>query len=358
MAQAARQAGRRYVALDAMRGVAALLVVVLHSGRMLQGQWAPGGYLAVDLFFALSGFVIAHSYDERLAGGLGARRFVLLRAVRFWPLYVLGLALGTAHQVLLVATHNEHAMGITAVAAAAMLALIFLPDPVARNGNLFPLNVPSWSLFLELLANAGYALAFPRLGARTLATLAAAGGVAFALLCLRHGSADMGATSATLPSGIARTLFSFTTGVLIYRSGWRPFALPLPLLLALVAGLMVLPVAAAWRAWYDVAAVLLVSPLLVGIGAATLPGARLTKPSEAIGLVSYPVYAVHRPLIDLCTPALEKLHVPPLAAAVLFIGALVALGLLLERVDRRARALLGSLLGLRRERALPEASLP
>lgn len=349
----------RYVALDAIRGVAALLVVILHSERMLQGQWAPGGYLAVDLFFALSGFVIAHSYDGRFSTGLSARRFVLLRAVRFWPLYALGLGLGILHQFLLILTHNHHAMSVVMLALASMLALFFVPAPVRHGGNLFPLNVPSWSLFMELMANAVYALAFPKLTTRLLLSAAAAGGVVFAIACARHGSADLGATVGTLAGGAGRTAFSFAAGLLIYRLRWRPFALPVPMLAIIVTLLLICPVPSGWRPAYDMVFVLLLSPLLVAVGATSAPSPGLMGVSAKVGLISYPVYAVHRPLIDLVTPAMEKLHIPPVAAGVLFITGLILLGLLLDRFfDQPVRRTLSVRLGLRQERPLPEASLP
>ncbi|MFZ2994710.1 acyltransferase family protein [Sphingobium sp.] len=358
---ATETAGRaeRYVALDAMRGVAALLVVILHSERMLQGQWAPGGYLAVDMFFALSGFVIAHSYDARIAAGLSSLRFVTLRAIRFWPLYVLGLSLGILHQLLLILTHNDHAMSFGVLALASFLALIFVPGPVRHGGNLYPLNAPSWSLFMELIANAAYAIAFPKLTARVLGVIAVIGGLGFAILCLRHGSADLGATIGTLAGGVARTAFSFAVGLLIYRKRWRPFALPVPMLAAIVTLLLICPVPSGWRAIYDIVFVLILSPVLVAVGASSRPSPRLMGVSARVGLVSYPVYAIHRPLIDIITPVVEKLQIPPLVAAILFVVGLILLGLMLDRFfDQRVRRIITVRLGLRQERPLPEASLP
>ena len=80
--------------LELLRGVAALAVLMLHSGQVTGHDLMVSGYLAVDVFFALSGFVIALSYSERLAAGLGFGKFVVARAIRFFPLYILGIALG------------------------------------------------------------------------------------------------------------------------------------------------------------------------------------------------------------------------------------------------------------------------
>jgi peptidoglycan/LPS O-acetylase OafA/YrhL len=363
MARAARDPAQRYGALDAIRGVAAIMVVFLHSSRLFEGQWAPGGYLAVDLFFALSGFVIAHAYDRRLGPqsgqGLSGGKFVVLRLIRFWPLYALGLGIGLVHQLLLLATHNDHAIAPQMLLLAVMLALLFVPAPVQGNGNLFPMNVPSWSLFLELLVNAAYGFAFSRLSVRVIGVIAAVGGVAFTILCLHHGEADLGANVQTLDGGVARTLFSFSLGVLIYRQGWRPFRLPVPLLLGLVVLFLAMPVPSEWRAIYDIVFVLLVSPLIVAVGATSSENAPPSRIGEFIGLLSFPVYAVHRPLIDLFTPIAEKLHLPlPVKMAVFLIGLGLFCACLDRLYDRPARKMLARLLGRRPEPPLPERSLP
>jgi len=83
----------RFEALDGLRGVAALSVVAAHV-YFLFGYAFPSIDLAVDFFFALSGFVLAHAYGERLRGGMGAGRFMLLRLIRLYPLYILGTTIG------------------------------------------------------------------------------------------------------------------------------------------------------------------------------------------------------------------------------------------------------------------------
>src|SRR5215210_2241655 len=85
-----------YHSLNGLRGLAALIVVLFHAAALIGTQLAPGGYLAVDLFFILSGFVIAHAYDHRFAEGLGPLAFIRYRIIRFYPLYLLGLAIGAS----------------------------------------------------------------------------------------------------------------------------------------------------------------------------------------------------------------------------------------------------------------------
>jgi len=77
----------RFEMLDLLRGIAALAVLIYHSAHFLGGQLLPGGYLAVDLFFMLSGFVIAHNYDSKIAAGMTLREFMLVRGIRLFPCY-------------------------------------------------------------------------------------------------------------------------------------------------------------------------------------------------------------------------------------------------------------------------------
>ena len=84
----------RFGALDGLRGVAAVIVVLHHLGNERLGPFNPTfGYIAVDLFFALSGFVIALNYDHRFAGGMTVKEFMLKRVLRLYPLYAAGLLL-------------------------------------------------------------------------------------------------------------------------------------------------------------------------------------------------------------------------------------------------------------------------
>ena len=86
--------GRSYHALDGMRGIAARAVLFHHFPPIRHSALFHNGLLAVDMFFLLSGFVIAHAYDERLAAGLGMRAFMLARYIRLWPIMTLGVMAG------------------------------------------------------------------------------------------------------------------------------------------------------------------------------------------------------------------------------------------------------------------------
>ena len=89
----------RYEILDALRGVAALMVVAFHMLEILGNgdhtrQLLNHGYLAVDFFFALSGFVIGYAYDDRWGKGMTIWTFFKRRLIRLHPLVILGTLLG------------------------------------------------------------------------------------------------------------------------------------------------------------------------------------------------------------------------------------------------------------------------
>jgi peptidoglycan/LPS O-acetylase OafA/YrhL len=109
-----------YVILDGLRGVAALMVVVFHlfeahAGGDPQKQIINHGYLAVDFFFLLSGFVVAYAYDDRW-GGMSVGRSYKRRLVRLQPMIIIGTLIGAAllgfqHLVDLPQAGDRHGPG-------------------------------------------------------------------------------------------------------------------------------------------------------------------------------------------------------------------------------------------------------
>lgn len=83
-----------YILLDGLRGVAALMVLVFHVFDVCSSNIIPHGYLAVDLFFVLSGFVIGYAYDDRWQQGLTAGQFFRRRLIRLHPMVLVGGLLG------------------------------------------------------------------------------------------------------------------------------------------------------------------------------------------------------------------------------------------------------------------------
>lgn len=313
--------------LDAMRGVAALCVVLFHAHTLFGRNLAPHGYLAVDLFFALSGYVIARVYDARFADGLTPFGFIRRRLFRFYPLYLLGLAIGVVRELLVIVTHNPSAMAPATLAALAGAGALFLPMPLV-DANLFALNAPSWSLLFELLVNIAYALVFPWLGRRVLSGIAVLSGLLLALAIVTTGTVDHGALIGGFALGTLRTLFSFTIGILLWR--YRPAVprVPAVLLLVAVAALLLQPFGGAA---FDLAFVFLFSPLLVAAGTNADEPAALVPAFQYLGILSFPLYAVHRPMLRLAEGVQNIVPLPLSVLGVLCIAGLMIACPLLDR---------------------------
>lgn len=160
-----REGGRTFfVALEGFRGLAALLVMAFHFAMMLdveRGTAAslPHAELAVDFFFVLSGFVIAHAYESGLLVGGSLGRFALRRVLRLMPLLVAGALIGLG-AILLQSLLGQPHLNRTLAACSFLFSILFLPTPpglAPLTGKLFALDIPAWSLSLELLTNIGYA---------------------------------------------------------------------------------------------------------------------------------------------------------------------------------------------------------
>ena len=176
----------RFDTLDGLRGIAAIMVMLFHAGDRLPVR-AVGGYLAVDLFFALSGFVIALAYEDRLRQGFPFSRFLIVRLIRSYPMYLVGMLVGA----WLYWFDPIHL---------AMLPSFTSPD------KLYPVNAPMWSLILELVVNLAYAAVVPVLGNRALAAILLASGAVFAKGVIDHGGADLGAFWSGAFMGLMRTV--------------------------------------------------------------------------------------------------------------------------------------------------------
>jgi peptidoglycan/LPS O-acetylase OafA/YrhL len=287
-----RSSVHRFTVLDGLRGVAAVAVVLYHIGTASGARWlAPRGYLAVDFFFVLSGFVLAHAYGERLDDGrLTARGFLFARYRRLWPTALLGATIGLV--VILTTPSNGAMRSAPGFALVAILNLLLLPNPVPGIEGLYPLNPPHWSLLHELVANYVYAILAPVLRTRALATIVLFAGIGLGVATAR----SHGGNSLTL----WRVAYSFFTGVLIYRlwkQDYRPAASMFGLALILLVALLV-PIGA-HPELVDSCLTLIVFPLVVWHGASTRLQQWAARAAQISGAISYPLYAIHYPFIML-----------------------------------------------------------
>ena len=293
---------RHFTALDGLRGVAALVVVIFHFMEMVIGNYSKlfigHGWLAVDFFFCLSGFVIGYAYDDRV-GAMGFWKFFKVRLIRLHPLVVIGSVLGLI--TLYVDPFRVGDLGYSTGRVALMfLASIFLiPYPTMRERGfcLFSLNSPAWSLFWEYVASIVYAAVLFRFSRRWLSIATVVAAIILCIVGHTAGNLWAGFNGRTFWTGAARVNFSFLAGLLVYRSKWiirTKLGFSALSVLLLLAFLM--PYAEG--GWIREAAVMILYfPFLVALGAGSSLSPRSEKLCRFAGNISYPLYMTHYSVI-------------------------------------------------------------
>lgn len=309
------QAKPHYEILDGLRGVAALMVLVFHVFDACSENILPHGYLAVDFFFILSGFVIGYAYDDRWAHGLTVGGFLRRRLIRLHPMVVAGALVGCCCYLLAGGVRWDGTSVSLGWTMLALLGTLFMipalpgcPTELRGFGEYFPLNGPFWSLFYEYIGNVLYALLLRRMRSRWLAVVALVSGclVVHATMSLGYLGVGWSAADGGWWQGLVRMLFPYSVGMLMarhFRSLHVRHAFWWCSLAVVAVGLM--PVVggdeAPWlNGLLDSAVVVLVFPPLVWLAASdegTSP--RVQTMSRRLGDLSYPLYAIHYPFMSL-----------------------------------------------------------
>lgn len=307
-----------YEILDGLRGVAALMVLIYH---VFEGfatspvdQRCNHGYLAVQFFFILSGFVIGYAYDDRWTR-MTTGEFFKRRLIRLHPMVLIGVILGaTAFLIQGCIQWDGTPVSLSMVWLATLCTLFMIPAAphtgieIRGNGELFPLNGPYWSLFVEYIGNILYALFLRRLSTRTLAAVVCLTGTGVAWYAIGNGSGyghlGIGWTMADhyLEAGLLSMTFCFSTGLLMARV-FKPLPVRGAFWMCSMGTVILLALphlgdeTAAWmNGIYDSFCVLVAFPLLVWLGAS---GKTTDRRSSSIckfcGDISYPVYVIHYP---------------------------------------------------------------
>ena len=314
-----------YELLDGLRGVAALVVILYHifEGYAFASNGTIDtlnhGYLAVDFFFILSGFVIGYAYDDRWGKGLTMKNFFKRRLIRLHPMVIMGAVLGVVTFYLqgCVQWDGTH-IAISMVMLSLLCTMFFIPAmpgvgyEVRGNGEMFPLNGPCWSLFFEYIGNILYALFIRRLSNKALAVLVAVLGVALTLFAVLdisgYGNIGVGWTldGVNFAGGTLRMLFPFSMGMLLSRN-FKPVKLKGAFWICtiIMIALFAVPYLEGAKPFcvngaYEVFCVIVAFPILVWLGASgTTTDKKSTVICKFLGDISYPVYVVHYPIMYL-----------------------------------------------------------
>jgi peptidoglycan/LPS O-acetylase OafA/YrhL len=290
--------------MNGLRGIAALVVVAFHWS-LRDPLYMKYGFLSVDLFFVLSGFVIAHSYGKRLESGLSVREFVLIRLIRLYPLYALGTLLGSI--VILASVVSKG--GLTPANTNGVLTLPFaflmLPAPPRLSDwmQLYPLNGPAWSLLFELVVNIFYAATVRYWRINNIIILMLVTGPL--LFVGGEFTQAAGWDWPTVPTGLLRVMYSFPAGVLIYELYKRKMLIGGAPAVALAFGLIGLLILPLFIGMYF--SVLFGFPILVALAAMSEPKGLALRAFSVMGAASYAIYAIHEPLHWLIKATLIKL---------------------------------------------------
>lgn len=282
---------RRMLGIEALRGIAALCVVLLHLQATYGGhpRWFGKGYLGVDFFLMLSGYLMARSQETRLAAAMNPLGFMAARYRRLWPMMALGGLIGAPTLFL----RSESIPQFLSLSIPNFLLL-----PVHFQREAFPLNIPAWTIFYELVANALHVFVLWRIGLRGLWLGIAVLVPVMAAIGMSHGAFDVGARPENFLLGLPRIAFAYMIGMALSR-WWRDEPpLPVPPLLAFA--LMPLLCLTAWRmgwsGWaFDMAFVLLACPAMIAGALRYRGSAALARWS---GKLSFPLFAVHMPILQ------------------------------------------------------------
>ena len=322
----------RYEILDGLRGVAAVMVVAFHifeaHSTSHLDQFINHGYLAVDFFFVLSGFVIGYAYDDRWAKGMSIGTFFKRRLIRLQPMVIVGSLIGAScfffQDYPMFYKIHDTSVGLMLIVMIIGMTLIPLPGgkmDIRGWGEMYPLNGPAWSLFLEYCANILYALFIRKFSKTALSILVFVAGAALIHLAVTSPNGDIiggwSLNGGQLRIGFTRLVYPFLAGLLLYRISktgkvkntflWCSLLIVIALSIPRIGGTEFL-----WaNGLYDSLTVIFIFPVIVWLGASgEVKGKYSLKLCKFIGGISYPIYITHYPLIYIYTGWVGTLKMP------------------------------------------------
>jgi peptidoglycan/LPS O-acetylase OafA/YrhL len=345
-APVARQAGF-FVTLESLRGVAALIVVVYHAvwlNPVTNSRFFTNGALMVDFFFVLSGFVICHSYGDRLADFRDFGRFLWLRLGRLYPLhfaflmvFVLIEALKYVAQVHFGIIADKPAFTVNG--AGAFLANVFLVQALSFSAPL-TFNYPSWSISVEFYAYVLFGLV-RMIGGRGPAFIFAASFIVMACASVLWIGGQLSLADSGNGWAFFRCCGGFFLGVLTYLLYRHTVARPstdgqkffeawlAPAVLCVTIAFLSFELKAAWSFLLPLLGAALIYTT-VAYPNRTLHAVLTAKPLRWLGQVSYSIYMVHAAIVWTLTQCLTVILKIPhvMVAGETHVATSPALGLL------------------------------
>jgi peptidoglycan/LPS O-acetylase OafA/YrhL len=284
--------------LDGLRGIAALAIVVFHFMEWIftdpSQNFIGHGFLAVDFFFCLSGFVIGYAYDERM-DHIGLPQFFKRRLIRLQPIVVFGSVVGLLTFLLDPFANYQHQYSITRIILLFLCSLLMIPFPTMgeRSFNNFGLNAPSWSLFWEYVANIFYGLILVKLSRKILALLLIPAACFLFHTAYQKGNLLGGWAGENFWDGGVRIAYSFLAGLIIYRYNLviknKAGFIGCGILLMLT---FIMPhFSLNWLAEFLVIAIYF--PFIVSLGAGAAFPRKTLALCQFSGNISYPLYMTH-----------------------------------------------------------------
>lgn len=334
---------KHYDILDGLRGVAAVLVVAFHlleaHSTSNYDQIMNHGYMAVDFFYVLSGFVVGYAYDDRW-GKMTLKGFFQRRLIRLHPMIVVGMIVGA---ITFYFQTCGYWPGINQVPVGKLLLVMLigftlLPVPLSMDirgwHEMHPLNGPGWSLFYEYVANILYALFIRKFSNTALSILVFIAGVALLHLAVTSPNGDIiggwSVEPAQVRIGLTRLMYPFFAGLLLSRvtkltKVKHAFLLCSGMIIIIFSVPRLGGTEHLWiNGLYSAVSIIFFFPLIVYLGASgALKGKYVSTTSKFLGDISYPIYITHFPLVYIYTAWVTDNKIPlskafPVGLLVLF----------------------------------------
>jgi peptidoglycan/LPS O-acetylase OafA/YrhL len=293
----------RFEFLDGLRGIAAFVVVVYHFTEQYgHAAFFSSAPLAVDLFFCLSGFVIAWSYYQRLLEGMSYVNYLKRRLIRLYPMFLMGLFVGLLSYLVKLHFGNTPYSPMQ-IAESNLFNIFYFPyfvnDATDKIHGIFLTNPPAWSLFFEMVANVLFLFTL-RMSKIKLLTFT----VFFAAMLVLSAyifKIFPGWSTENFAGGFPRVGFSFMVGVLIFKFYDNLKKLPHIHPALIVAALLVmflLPFHMSYLYWLF--CTLFIVPFFIIAGAnVQIKSTLVTKMTIFLGWLSYPIYCLHNPILNI-----------------------------------------------------------